>query len=62
MSAKCHERTFVRCGVGEGIMSKQLGSPLPLGAFTAWVKNPKAPALTREAEDGWGTALLRGAV
>jgi hypothetical protein len=53
MSALCHKRTFDRCGVGEG---KRLGSPYRSGRSAHWVKlkNPKAPALTREAEEEWG--------
>jgi bifunctional non-homologous end joining protein LigD len=41
------------CKLGcEGIVSKRLGSPYRSGRFTHWikVKNPKAPAVTREAE------------
>jgi len=56
MSALCHKRTFDRCGVGEDVVSKRLGSPYRSGRSAHWVKlkNPKAPALTREAEEEWG--------
>jgi bifunctional non-homologous end joining protein LigD len=39
----------------EGIVSKRLGSPYRSGRSTHWVKvkNPKAPAVTREAEEDW---------
>ena len=39
----------------EGIVSKQLGSPYRSGhsAHRVKVKNPKAPAVTREAEEDW---------
>jgi bifunctional non-homologous end joining protein LigD len=45
------------CKLGcEGIVSKRLGSPYRSGRSTHWVKvkNPKAPAVTREAEEDWG--------
>ncbi len=45
------------CKLGcEGIVSKRLGSPYRSGCVTHWikVKNPKAPAVTREAEEDWG--------
>src|SRR5947207_11280745 len=45
------------CKLGcEGIVSKQLGSPYRSGRSPHWVKvkNPKAPAVTREAEEDWG--------
>jgi bifunctional non-homologous end joining protein LigD len=40
----------------EGIVSKRLGSPYRSGRSAHWVKvkNPKAPAVTREAEEDWG--------
>ena len=44
------------CKLGcEGIVSKQLGSPYRSGRSAHWVKvkNPKAPAVTREAEEDW---------
>ena len=36
--------------------SKQLGSPYRSGRSPHWVKvkNPKAPAVKREAEEDWG--------
>ena len=39
----------------EGIVSKRLGSPYRSGRSAHWVKvkNPKAPAVTREAEEDW---------
>jgi bifunctional non-homologous end joining protein LigD len=45
------------CKLGcEGIVSKRLGSPYRSGRSAHWVKvkNPKAPALKREAEEHWG--------
>src|SRR5438105_492057 len=45
------------CRLGcEGIASKRLGSPYRSGRVAHWVKvkNPKAPAVTREAEENWG--------
>ena len=44
------------CQLGcEGIVSKRLGSPYRSGRSPHWVKvkNPKAPAVTREAEEDW---------
>ena len=44
------------CKLGcEGIVSKRLGSPYRSGRTVNWikVKNPKAPAVTREAEEDW---------
>lgn len=44
------------CRLGcEGIVSKRLGSPYRSGRTSHWlkVKNPKAPAVTREAEEDW---------
>jgi bifunctional non-homologous end joining protein LigD len=44
------------CTLGcEGIVSKRLGSPYRPGRTDCWVKikNPKAPAVTREAEEDW---------
>jgi ATP-dependent DNA ligase len=39
----------------EGIVSKRLGSPYRSGRADCWVKvkNPAAPAVTREAEEDW---------
>jgi bifunctional non-homologous end joining protein LigD len=45
------------CKLGcEGIVSKRLGSPYHSGRSPHWVKvkNPKAPAVKREAEGDWG--------
>ena len=45
------------CRLGcEGIVSKKLGSIYRRGRSTLWlkVKNPKAPAVKREAEEDWG--------
>jgi bifunctional non-homologous end joining protein LigD len=45
------------CELGcEGIVSKRLGSPYRSGLSPHWVKikNPKAPAVKREAEEDWG--------
>jgi ATP-dependent DNA ligase len=44
------------CALGcEGIVSKRLGSPYRPGRSDCWgkVKNPTAPAVTREAEEDW---------
>jgi bifunctional non-homologous end joining protein LigD len=44
------------CALGcEGVVSKRLGSPLPLrsGRSLLKVKNPAAPAVRREAEEDW---------
>jgi bifunctional non-homologous end joining protein LigD len=44
------------CALGcEGIVSKRLGSPYRPGRRDCWVKikNPKAPAVTRETEEDW---------
>jgi bifunctional non-homologous end joining protein LigD len=44
------------CAFGcEGIVSKRLGSPYRSGRADCWlkVKNPAAPAVTREAEEEW---------
>jgi bifunctional non-homologous end joining protein LigD len=44
------------CALGcEGIVSKRLGSPYRSGRTDHWVKvkNPEAPAITREAEEDW---------
>ena len=44
------------CRIGcEGIVSKRLGSPYRSGRTMNWikVKNPKAPAVKREAEEDW---------
>jgi bifunctional non-homologous end joining protein LigD len=51
-----HDRAAM-CALGcEGIVSKRLGSPYRSGRSAHWVKvkNPKAPAVTREAEEDWG--------
>jgi ATP-dependent DNA ligase len=45
------------CALGcEGIVSKRLGSLYRSGRSQHWlkVKNPKAPAVKREAEEDWG--------
>jgi ATP-dependent DNA ligase len=45
------------CRLGcEGIVSKRLGSIYRRGRSPLWVKvkNPKAPAVKREAEEDWG--------
>jgi bifunctional non-homologous end joining protein LigD len=45
------------CQLGfEGIVSKRLGSIYRRGRSPHWVKvrNPKAPAVKREAEEDWG--------
>ena len=45
------------CKMGlEGIVSKRLGSPYRSGRSRHWVKskNPKHPAVKREAEEDWG--------
>ena len=45
------------CRLGcEGIVSKRLGSMYRRGRSPNWitVKNPKAPAVKREAEEDWG--------
>jgi hypothetical protein len=45
------------CQLGcEGIVSKRLGSPYRSRRSPHWVKvkNPNAPAVTREAEEDWG--------
>jgi hypothetical protein len=52
------------CKLGcEGIVSKQLGSPYRSGRSPHWmkVKNPKAPAVKREAEEDWGAIRKSGA-
>jgi hypothetical protein len=44
------------CALGcEGIVSKRLGSSYRSGRADCWVKvkNPGAPAVTREAEEDW---------
>jgi bifunctional non-homologous end joining protein LigD len=44
------------CKLGcEGIVSKRLGSPYRSGRSRYWlkIKNPKAPAMKREAEEDW---------
>jgi ATP-dependent DNA ligase len=50
------------CKLGcEGIVSKRLGSPYRSGRSAHWVtvKNPKAPAVKREAEEDWGRSQWR---
>ena len=45
------------CQLGcEGIVSKRLGSPYRAGRSKHWIKikNPKSPAVKREAEEDWG--------
>jgi hypothetical protein len=44
----------------EGIVSKRLGSLYRCGRSAHWVKvkNAKAPAVTREAEEDWGALTL----
>ena len=45
------------CKLGcEGIVSKRLGSAYRSGRSPHWlkVKNPRAPAVKREAEEDWG--------
>jgi len=39
----------------EGIVSKRLGSPYRPGRVDHWlkIKNPTAPAVKREAKEGW---------
>src|SRR5204863_5750444 len=44
------------CALGcEGIVSKRLGSTYQSGVVVSWlkIKNPAAPAVTREAEEDW---------
>jgi bifunctional non-homologous end joining protein LigD len=44
------------CALGcEGIVSKRLGSPYRPGRTDHWlkIKNPRAPAATREWEEEW---------
>jgi bifunctional non-homologous end joining protein LigD len=51
------------CRLGcEGIVSKRHGSPYRSGRSPRWVKvkNPKAPAVTREAEEDWGQSWYIG--
>jgi bifunctional non-homologous end joining protein LigD len=46
------------CKLGcEGIVSKRLGSTYRSGRSPHWlkIKNPRAPAVTREAEEDWGS-------
>jgi bifunctional non-homologous end joining protein LigD len=46
------------CKMGlEGIVSKRKGSPYRSGRSPDWLKmkNPNAPAVTREAEEDWGS-------
>jgi hypothetical protein len=47
------------CALGcEGIVSKRLGSPYRSGRADCWlkVKNPAAPAVTRDAAEEWNKA------
>jgi len=47
---------FEACRLGcEGIVSKRLVSPYRSGRTAHWikVKNPKSPAVRREAEEEW---------
>ena len=49
-------RVRAACRLGcEGIVSKRLGSPYGSGRSKYWmkVKNPKAPAVSREVEEDW---------
>jgi ATP-dependent DNA ligase len=49
------------CKLGcEGIVSNRLGSPYRPGRSAYWVKvkNPKAPAVKREAEEDWSQRIL----
>jgi bifunctional non-homologous end joining protein LigD len=51
------------CKLGlEGIVSKRLGSPYRSGRSQNWIKskNPAAPAVKREAEEGWGSTTRVG--
>jgi DNA-binding CsgD family transcriptional regulator len=47
---------MVAGGTQHSIVSKRLGSPYRSGRSPCWikVKNPKAPAVKREAEEDWG--------
>ena len=49
------ERHVCKLGI-EGIVSKRLGSRYRSGRTSDWLKfkNPVAPAVRREAEEGWG--------
>ena len=50
------EIVFQRCQLGcEGIVSERLGSIYRSGRSPYWVKvkNPKAPAVKRKAEEDW---------
>jgi ATP-dependent DNA ligase len=40
----------------EGLVAKRNGSPYRSGRSPDWIKlkNPKAPAVKREAEEDWG--------
>jgi bifunctional non-homologous end joining protein LigD len=57
---RSHRPTIVfehACKLGcEGIVSKRLGSTYRSGRSPHWlkIKNPKAPAVTREADEDWG--------
>jgi ATP-dependent DNA ligase len=50
------------CKLGlEGIVSKRKGSPYRSGRSPDWLKmkSPEAPAVKREAEEGWGKERWR---
>ena len=50
------------CRLGcEGIVSKRLGSSYRSGRSPHWlkIKNPKSPAVKREAEEDWGSKSWR---
>jgi hypothetical protein len=60
--ARCETIFRLACELGcEGIVSKRLGSPYRSGRSKYWlkVKNPKAPAAKREAEEDWGNKVRR---
>jgi hypothetical protein len=49
------------CALGcEGIVSKRLGSSYRSGRVNDWlkIKNPAAPAVTREADEDWGNRRM----
>jgi hypothetical protein len=53
----CGHTAVQHCRLGrDGIVSKRLDSPYRSGRSVHWlkVKNPKAPAVKREAEEDWG--------
>jgi hypothetical protein len=57
-TSKRTERSCIarRANSAAKIVSKRLGSPHRAGRSAHWVKvkNPKAPAVNREAEEDWG--------